>query len=124
MTDLRTGYLGLDLRTPIVASSSPLTSTLDGVRALEDAGVAAVVLPSLFEEQLLHEATALDELFWLGHGTSAEADGYFPQLDDYNSGPDRYLRIVEDTKVRRRRARRGPTRRRGFRGRAPTGTGW
>jgi dihydroorotate dehydrogenase (fumarate) len=52
MADLRARYLGLDLRTPLVASASPLTGTLDGLRRLEDAGAAAVVLPSLFEEQL------------------------------------------------------------------------
>jgi dihydroorotate dehydrogenase (fumarate) len=98
MTDLSTTYLGLRLRTPLVASSSPLTSTPDGVRKLADAGISAVVLPSLFEEQLAHEAATLDELLWLGSGSSAEAEGYFPALDDYNTGPERYLRLVLDAK--------------------------
>lgn len=98
MTDLSTTYLGLQLRTPLVASSSPLTSTPDGVRKLADAGISAVVLPSLFEEQLAHEAATLDELLWLGSGSSAEAEGYFPALDDYNTGPERYLRLVLDAK--------------------------
>ena len=56
MVELRTRYLGLDLPSPLVASASPLTGSLDGLRRLEDAGAAAVVLPSLFEEQLTLEA--------------------------------------------------------------------
>ena len=99
MTDLRTTYMGLELRSPLVASSSPLTSSVEGLRALEDAGIAAAVLPSLFEEQLAHEAASIDELLWLGSGSNAEADGYFPDLDDYNTGPQRYLRLVEGAKA-------------------------
>jgi len=64
MADLRTRYLGLDLRSPLVASSSPLTGTLDGLKRLEAAGAGAVVLPSLFEEDLADEAGAAGHL-WL-----------------------------------------------------------
>ncbi|HVB68309.1 MAG TPA: hypothetical protein VNE67_10695, partial [Acetobacteraceae bacterium] len=60
--DLTTRYLGLSLRNPLIASASPLTGTLDGLRRLEDAGAAAVVLPSLFEEQIEAEAAVLDRL--------------------------------------------------------------
>jgi dihydroorotate dehydrogenase (fumarate) len=89
--DLRTTYLGLRLRNPIVASASPLTGNLDSLRTLEDEGVAAVVLPSLFEEQIEHEQIDLHEL--LEHQTHSfgEALTWFPELDDYNTGPDAYL---------------------------------
>ncbi|HVN11894.1 MAG TPA: dihydroorotate dehydrogenase-like protein [Kineosporiaceae bacterium] len=93
--ELATRYLGLRLRNPLVASPSPLTSTVDGVRALADAGVGAVVLPSLYEEEVREQqlrTLALTEPFETAHG---EADGYLPrQL----TGPDaatRYLRLVE-----------------------------
>ena len=101
MTDLTTTYLGLRLRSPIVASASTFTGELDNLVRLEDAGVAAVVLPSLFEEQLVHESLAVDQLLNTGsHG--AEADGYFPALDDYNTGPDQYLNLLERAKQRLR----------------------
>jgi dihydroorotate dehydrogenase (fumarate) len=89
--DLSTSYLGLSLRGPIVASASPLTGSLDSLRALQDAGVAAVVLPSLFEEQIEHEQIDLHDL--LEHQTHSvgEALTWFPELEDYNTGPDRYL---------------------------------
>jgi dihydroorotate dehydrogenase (fumarate) len=69
MADLRTSYLGLDLRTPLVASASPLTGSLDGLRRLEAAGAAAVVLPSLFEEQLTLEAREVGRLLEGGAGS-------------------------------------------------------
>ena len=83
--DLSTSYLGLSLRGPIVASASPLTGNLDSLRALEDAGIAAVVLPSLFEEQIEHEQIDLHEL--LEHQTHSvgEALTWFPELEDYNT---------------------------------------
>ena len=89
--DLRTTYLGLELRNPLVASSSPLTGNIATLRALEDAGVAAVVLPSLFEEQIEHEEVDLHLL--LEHGTYGfgEALTFFPELDDYNTGPGSYI---------------------------------
>ena len=64
--DLSTDYLGLHLSSPLVASSSPLTGTLDGLRRLEDAGAAAAVLPSLFEEELTHGGTEVDRLLETG----------------------------------------------------------
>ncbi len=98
MTDLGTRYLGLDLRSPLVASASPLTGTLDGLRRLEDAGAAAVVLPSLFEEQLTHEALEIDRILATGAESFPEALSYFPEMRDYNTGPDRYLELVARAK--------------------------
>jgi len=96
--DLSTRYLGLTLRTPIVASSSPLTGSLDSLRRLEDAGVAAVVLPSLFEEQLTHDSLALHDALESGAGTFAEATEYLPDLERYDTGPDAYLELVYQAK--------------------------
>ena len=94
-TDLTTRYLGLHLRNPLVASSSPLSSTVDGVRALADAGVGAVVLPSLYEEEVREQELrtfALTEPFEHAHG---EADGYLPRRQAGSDGAGRYLRLVE-----------------------------
>ena len=98
--DLSTRYLGLDLKNPLMASSSPLTGNLDSLRQLEEAGVAAVVLPSLFEEQIEHEAIEVSKLMEYGAESFAEAlGGYFPELDDYNTGPDHYLQDVAAAKA-------------------------
>jgi dihydroorotate dehydrogenase (fumarate) len=91
MPDLTTTYLGLPLRTPLVASASPLSKTLDGVRRLEDSGAAAVVLYSLFEEQITHESRQLDHYLSRGTHSYAEALSYFPDLEHYNLEPDSYL---------------------------------
>ncbi|MEP7034741.1 MAG: dihydroorotate dehydrogenase-like protein [Dermatophilaceae bacterium] len=96
--DLSTTYLGLRLRSPLVASSGPLTGRVDSLRALEQSGIAAVVLPSLFEEQVEHEERQADRLGDLGTDSNPEATGYFPDLGDYESVADRYLRHVEDAK--------------------------
>jgi len=96
--DLSTSYLGLPLRSPLVASSGPLTARIDSLRALEQAGIAAVVLPSLFEEQVEHEQMQADRLDDLGANSNPEATGYFPDLADYESVADRYLRHVEEAK--------------------------
>lgn len=93
--NLATTYLGLSLRNPLVASPSPATSTVDGVRALADAGVGAVVLPSLYEEQVRREQLrdlALTEPFESAHG---EAEGYFPRVGADADAGDRYLSLVE-----------------------------
>jgi dihydroorotate dehydrogenase (fumarate) len=95
MVDLRSRYLGLDLRTPLVASASPLTGTLDGLRRLEAAGAGAVVLPSLFEEQLTLEAREVARLLEGGAGSLSAALA----LDDYNAGPFGYLALVEKAKA-------------------------
>ncbi len=94
-TDLTTTYLGLTLNHPVVASAGPLTGRIDTLRELEAAGVAAVVLPSLFEEQLEHDAMNVDLGLEYGAGFQPEAaTGYFPELDDYNTGPDEYLDLI------------------------------
>ncbi|MDH3754137.1 MAG: dihydroorotate dehydrogenase-like protein [Acidimicrobiia bacterium] len=95
MTDLTTRYLGLTLGHPIVASSSPLTGSIDSLLALQEAGAAAVVLPSLFEEQVEHDSLALDHGFEVGAEFNAETyGGYFPELDDYNAGDEEYLDVL------------------------------
>jgi dihydroorotate dehydrogenase (fumarate) len=96
--DLTTTYLGLRLRSPLVASSGPLTARIDSLRALEQAGIAAVVLPSVFEEQVEHEDMEADRLGDLGANSNPEATGYFPDLADYESIGERYLRHVEEAK--------------------------
>lgn len=98
MTDLTTRYLGLTLANPIVASSSPLTERVDDLLRLQAAGVAAVVLPSLFEEQINIESYDLDHS--LNHGTEsyAEATSYFPDMWAYNQGPAGYLTRLEEAK--------------------------
>jgi len=96
--DLRTEYLGLTLKNPIVPSSSPLSYTIDSIRRLEDAGAAAVVMYSLFEEQITAESYYLD--YYLSHGTDsyAESLSYFPEMERYNVGPDKYLELIRKAK--------------------------
>jgi dihydroorotate dehydrogenase (fumarate) len=89
--DLRTHYLGLELRNPLVPSASPLGGKLDMLKRLEEAGAAAIVLPSLFEEQIEHEEMTVHWVLETGRESFAEALSYFPELDDYNTGPDSYL---------------------------------
>jgi dihydroorotate dehydrogenase (fumarate) len=98
MPDLSTTYLGLKLAHPIVPSSSPLSSTVEGVQRLAEAGAAAVVLPSLFEEQINHESFQLD--YYLSHTAHgyAEALSYFPEMAEYRVGPDAYLELVDRSK--------------------------
>jgi len=97
--ELRTTYLGLELESPLVASASPLTGELETLRALEQAGAAAVVLPSLFEEQIEHESVEVHEALEHGTHSFAEALTYFPELDDYNTGPDAYLEHLAAAKT-------------------------
>ena len=93
--DLTTRYLGMDLASPLVAAASPLGRTIEGLRRLEAAGAAAIVLPSLFEEQIEHESYQVHEVLEYGAETSAEhAGGFLPEFDDYNTGPERYLDLV------------------------------
>jgi dihydroorotate dehydrogenase (fumarate) len=96
--DLRTRYLGLELKHPIVASASPLTSSIDSLKRLEDAGAAAVVLPSLFEEQIDHDEMAAHNLMMYGAELSPEAHGFFPEMQNYRTGPDQYLKLIADAK--------------------------
>lgn len=93
--DLSCQYLGLQLRNPLVASASPRAGGLDGVRRLAHAGLAAIVLPSLFEEELLREAT-LDAAAWAaGTDSFAESLSYFPHVASLEPNPLRYLSLVE-----------------------------
>jgi dihydroorotate dehydrogenase (fumarate) len=94
MTDLATTYMGLELEHPIVASAGPLSQTLDGIRRLEDAGAAAIVLFSLFEEQIRLENAAAERLLGAGTESFPEALSYFPQVDYYEVGPEPYLDLV------------------------------
>lgn len=91
MLDLTTTYMGLPLKNPLVASASPLSKKLDSVRRLEDAGTSAIVMYSLFEEQITHESYELDHYLERGTDSYAEALSYFPDLDTYNLGPEPYL---------------------------------
>jgi dihydroorotate dehydrogenase (fumarate) len=91
-------YLGFSLRTPLVASSSPLTGTLDGLRQLEDGGASAVVLPSLFEEELLRDALALHGALEEGSESFAEARSYLPEPLRYESTLDKLLELVAAAK--------------------------
>lgn len=98
-TDLSTTYLGLTLNHPIMAAASPLTGNVESLLALQEAGAAAVVLPSLFEEQVEHEAMAYGTLLESGAAFNPEAyDGYFPDLDDYNTGVEEYLDLLTAAK--------------------------
>lgn len=92
--NLTSRYLGLQLAHPIVASASPLTSTFDGMRELEDAGAAAVVMASLYEEQIRAEDTAYALFTEHGSNSQAEATGYFPELADYDSGVSGHLETL------------------------------
>jgi dihydroorotate dehydrogenase (fumarate) len=98
--DLATTYLGMELSCPVVASASPLTGHPPSLRALAAAGVGAVVLPSLFEEQITHESTELARLRQTGAGVHPEApSGYVPRLDGYNHGAVRYLDLLRKAKA-------------------------
>lgn len=92
--DLSTTYLGMTLKSPLVASASPLSKSLSGIRELEDAGAAAIVMYSLFEEQIHQESLALDHYLSYGAESFAEALHYFPDLDHYNVGPEDYLNLI------------------------------
>ena len=99
MTDLATRYLGLDLRSPIVASASPLNATPATARLVEDGGAAALVLPSLFEEEILHEDLEHNRSLETGAGRDAEATDYFPTVGSFASVGDRYLARLEAIKA-------------------------
>jgi dihydroorotate dehydrogenase (fumarate) len=98
MIDLTTTYLGLRLRTPLVASASPLSQELDGIRHLEDAGASAIVLYSLFEEQLRQESFELEHHLAEGTDSFAEASSFFPQPAEFRLGPEGYLNHIRRAK--------------------------
>jgi dihydroorotate dehydrogenase (fumarate) len=92
--DLTTTYLGLELEHPVVASAGPLSSTLDGIKRLEEGGAAAVVLFSLFEEQIRHENDSFEHLYEQGAERFPESLSYFPEVEDYRVGPEGYLNLI------------------------------
>lgn len=97
--DLRTRYAGLEFRTPLVVSASPLSAEIDSIRRMEDAGAAGVVLYSLFEEQIVRES--LDHEHHLTQGTDsfAEALTWFPEPSRFSLGPDEYLEHIRKARA-------------------------
>ena len=98
MANLKTKYLGLELKNPFVASASSLSKKLTNIKRMEDAGIASVVLCSLFEEEINHESLALDYFLSRGTESVAEALSYYPELDAYNIGPEKYLGLITKAK--------------------------
>ena len=96
--DLTTKYMGLKLKNPIVPSASPLSQSINSVKAMEDAGASAVVVYSLFEEQITHESGELDHYLSVGTESFAEALSYFPEHEKYYRGPDQYLNHIAKLK--------------------------
>ncbi|MBK9242731.1 MAG: dihydroorotate dehydrogenase-like protein [Acidobacteria bacterium] len=92
--DLSTTYLGFRLPHPLIPGASPLASDFDTIRRLEDAGAAAIVLPSLFEEQISADALGTEHHMLAHEGSHAEAESYFPLAEEFAMGPDRYLEHV------------------------------
>lgn len=95
---LSTNYLGLTLKNPIVASSSPLSHNIDSIRRLEDAGAAAVVMYSLFEEQITFDSFYVDYNLTNGTNSYAESLSYFPEMESYNVWPDEYMNLIRRAK--------------------------
>lgn len=95
---LTTNYLGLVLRNPIVASSSPLSQSVDSIRRLEDAGCSAVVMYSLFEEQITFDSLYVDHYLRNQTNSFAESLSYFPEMESYNVWPDEYLNLIRRAK--------------------------
>ena len=96
--DLKTTYLGLKLRTPLVPAASPLSEEIDGIKQMEDAGASAVVLYSLFEEQLRQDRAELDHHMEHGTESFAEALTYFPEPKEFRLGPEEYLKHIAQAK--------------------------
>jgi dihydroorotate dehydrogenase (fumarate) len=98
--DLTTKYLGLDLRSPIVVSACPLSENVDNIEQMEAMGVGAVVLFSLFEEQIRKETQYYESILQATSNSFPEATDYFPGLNDYRVGTDRYLELIREAKER------------------------
>lgn len=96
--DLSTHYLGLNLKNPIVPSASPMSKTVGSVRLMEDYGASAVVLFSIFEEQIRHESKEMHHHLTYHAESYAEATSYFPEAGDYHSGPEEYLEHIRKLK--------------------------
>jgi len=99
MIDLTTNYLGLKLKNPVVVSASPLTEKLENFPRLEDAGAAAIVMYSLFEEQIEAESENIDSALEYGANSYAESTSYLPDMPKYHVGPDRYLDLLRKGKA-------------------------
>src|SRR5271166_1767213 len=99
MIDLTTSYMGLGLKNPLVVSASPLGQDLNAMCRMEEAGAAAVVLHSLFEEQIQREGEDLDRVLDNGAESFPEALSYFPDMADYNLGPEGYLEHIRQAKA-------------------------
>jgi dihydroorotate dehydrogenase (fumarate) len=97
--DLTTTYLGIKLRSPLVPSSSPLTEEIDNIRRMEDAGAGAVVMHSLFEEQLSMESYELHHHLTYGTESFAESLTYFPEPERFRIGPEEYLELIHKAKA-------------------------
>ena len=97
--DLSTTYMGMGLKSPLIASASPLTGHLDTIKRLADAGASAIVLNSLFEEQIEHDADELNHYLHYGADRFAESLTYFPNEPDYKLGPVEYLKLIEQAKA-------------------------
>ena len=98
MADLKTKYMGLEVSNPLVASASALSKKLDHIKKMEDAGLGAVVLYSLFEEEISHESLALNHFLVRETDSFAEAMTYFPDLGHYNMGSEKYLQLLSQAK--------------------------
>jgi dihydroorotate dehydrogenase (fumarate) len=96
--DLKTKYLGMELKNPVVPSASPLTEDKDVAKALEDAGASALVVYSLFEEQITHDSGELDHFLSFGTESFAEATSYFPEPEEFKLGPEEYLNHINTLK--------------------------
>lgn len=96
--NITTNYLGLTLKSPLVASASPLSESLDNLKRIEDAGAGAVVLFSLFEEQIRNEREMMNHFMTLGTESHSEAVSYFPEPDEYHTGPQQYLQLIRRAK--------------------------
>ena len=97
--NIDTTYLGMNLRSPLVASASPLSESVDNIRRMEDAGAGAVVLFSLFEEQIRRERELLYDHTTIGTDSFAEALTYFPEPETYHAGPEQYLELIRKAKA-------------------------
>ncbi|MDY6866311.1 MAG: dihydroorotate dehydrogenase-like protein [Chloroflexota bacterium] len=96
--DLKTQYLGLELKNPLVAAASALSKKTSYIKQMEDAGISAVVMYSLFEEQITHDSLAFNYFMERGTERFAESLDYFPDLERYNVGPDQYLTQIQKNK--------------------------
>jgi dihydroorotate dehydrogenase (fumarate) len=96
--DLKTTYLGLQLKNPVVPSAGPFSRSLESMKELEDSGASAIVMHSIFEEQFKHEAVELDHYLAYGTESFAEALSYFPKVDEYRVEPDDYLELIHKAK--------------------------